>query len=236
MTPVTQTCRDVSQLSPQAQTAIRAFFYECSRQGINVFVTETYRSQARQNYLYEQGRTRLYDATGKKLKVVTWTKSSRHTSRLAWDIAHVTTNPEDLYNIGVLTKAGAIARKLGITWGGDWKSNIDRPHFEVTSGWRLPAGYDSKVIAGVKVPSTSAGKVALTVSDGKNEEAKVMATSNVWNPQSPSMKTAAQAYLTQACKDGIINDTHAKAVSDGTMTTDRLLGLFMTVEQRRQTK
>ena len=227
MTPVTQTCRDVSQLSSLAQTAIRAFFYECARAGINVFVTETYRSQARQNYLYEQGRSR----SG---AVVTWTKTSRHTSKLAWDIA--VCPPASLYDTATLNKAGAIARKLGITWGGDWAKNIDRPHFEINANWRLPSGYDPKVIAGVKVPSTSAGKVALTVADGKNEEAKVLATSNVWNPQSPSMKTAAQAYLTQACKDGIINDTHAKAVADGTMTTDRLLGLFMTVEQRRQTK
>src|SRR5690606_13739924 len=127
MTPVTQTCRDVSELAPNAQLAIRAFFYECHKAGINVFVTETYRSQARQYYVYEQGRTRLYDAKGNKLPIVTWTKSSRHTSRLAWDIA--VCPPKSLYDVATLNKAGAIARKLGITWGGDWAKNIDRPHF-----------------------------------------------------------------------------------------------------------
>ena len=106
MTSVTQTCRDVAELNPLAQTAIRVFFYECHKAGLGVFVTETYRSQARQNYLYEQGRTR----SG---QIVTWTKSSRHTSRMAWDIAACP--PKSLYEATTLDKAGAIARKLGIT-------------------------------------------------------------------------------------------------------------------------
>ncbi|CAM5566737.1 putative protein OS=Lysinibacillus sphaericus OX=1421 GN=LS41612_07820 PE=4 SV=1 [Lysinibacillus sphaericus] len=45
-----------------------------------MFITETYRSQARQHYLYTQGRTRPG-------KVVTWTLNSNHKSSLAWDIA-----------------------------------------------------------------------------------------------------------------------------------------------------
>jgi len=37
-----------------------------------------------------------------------------------------------------MDKAGAIARKLGITWGGDWKTFVDRPHFEVKTNWKAP--------------------------------------------------------------------------------------------------
>lgn len=222
MTPVTQTCRDVSELAPNAQLAIRAFFYECSKSGINVFVTETYRSQGRQNYLYEQGRSRSGS-------VVTWTKSSRHTSRLAWDIA--VCPPNSLYDVATLVRAGAIARKLGITWGGDWKSNIDRPHFEVSAKWTLPKSYDINVIKGVKVPSTSAGKVVLTVADEKNEEVKAM--SNVWNPGSSAVKTETVEYLKQAVKDGYIKQTHVDDVESGKMTTDRLIGLFATIMHRR---
>src|SRR5690606_18759879 len=222
MTPVTQTCRDVSELAPNAQLAIRAFFYECSKVGINVFVTETYRSQGRQNYLYEQGRSRSGS-------VVTWTRSSRHTSRLAWDIA--VCPPNSLYDVATLVRAGAIARKLGITWGGDWKSNIDRPHFEVNAKWTLPKSYDISVIKGVKVPSTSAGKVVLTVADEKNEEVKAM--TNVWNPGSSAVKTETVEYLKQAVKDGYIKQTHVDDVENGKMTTDRLIGLFATIMHRR---
>lgn len=219
---VTQTCRDVAELAPVAQTAIRLFFQECAKAGINVFVTETYRSQARQDYLYAQGRTR----SG---QIVTWTRSSRHSSRLAWDIA--VCSPTPLYDTATLNKAGAIARKLGITWGGDWSGSIDRPHFEVKSTWKIPKGY---TLGNVIVPSTSTGKVVFTVDDDKNEEANELA--KTWNPQSPAMKTAAVEYLEKAAKDGIINNAHVNDLVSGSMTTDRLLGLFITIEERRQRK
>ncbi len=127
---VTTTCRDLAELLPVAQTPCRLLFQECYKAGIhNIFVTETYRSQARQNYLYAQGRTRPG-------KIVTWTLKSNHTSRLAWDIA--VAPPKPLYDVDTLTKVGAIARKLGITWGGDWARRIDRPHFEVKRNWKMP--------------------------------------------------------------------------------------------------
>ncbi|MGE7129560.1 M15 family metallopeptidase [Lysinibacillus xylanilyticus] len=78
----------------------------------------------RQKYLYEQGRTQPG-------QIVTWTLSSNHKSRLAWDVA--VGPPQSLYDVATLSRIGAIARKLGITWGGDWVGSIDRPHFEVKS-------------------------------------------------------------------------------------------------------
>lgn len=152
MTSVTTTCRDISELLPVAQTACRLLFQECYKAGIrDIFITETYRSQARQNYLYEQGRTRPG-------QIVTWTKSSRHTSRLAWDIA--VAPPKSLYDVATLSKVGAIARKLCITWGGDWPANnIDRPHFEVSKSWTIPRGY--KLEGEVIIPTNSNTKVNL---------------------------------------------------------------------------
>lgn len=79
LSDVTTACRDLNQLSAQAQKACVLFLEECKKKGLNVLITETYRSQERQNWLYEQGRSRAG-------KVVTWTKNSRHTSRRAWDI------------------------------------------------------------------------------------------------------------------------------------------------------
>ena len=123
---VTKTCRDISELTPNAQKACNLFMAECKKQGLNVLITETYRSQERQDYLYAQGRTR-------KGNKVTWTRYSRHTSRRAWDICknlkgHEYTDTE------FFNKCGEIARSLGITWGGDW-STPDRPHFEVSEVW-----------------------------------------------------------------------------------------------------
>ncbi|MFJ7183804.1 M15 family metallopeptidase [Lysinibacillus xylanilyticus] len=56
-------------------------------------------------------------------QIVTWTLSSNHSSRLAWDVA--VGPPQTLYYVTTLNRIGAIARKLGITWGGDWIGNID---------------------------------------------------------------------------------------------------------------
>ncbi|MEH6941541.1 M15 family metallopeptidase [Bacillus sp. JJ722] len=128
---VTKTCRDVNELKPVAKQACLLFLEECKKAGLDVFITETYRSQARQNYLYEQGRTR----PGQK---VTWTRSSNHTGRMAWDIA--VNPPKNLYDATTLKKAGAIAKRLGITWGGDWDTP-DMPHFQASSSWKVPSNY-----------------------------------------------------------------------------------------------
>ncbi|MFD4706107.1 peptidoglycan-binding protein [Gottfriedia sp. NPDC058432] len=128
MTDVTKTCRDINELLPAAQKALKLFLDECKKANLDVFITETYRPQERQDYLYSYGRTR----EGEK---VTWTRSSNHTGRLAWDIA--VNKPKDLYDSSTLKKAGEIAKKLGITWGGTWKQP-DNPHFEVKKDWVAP--------------------------------------------------------------------------------------------------
>lgn len=116
-------CRDINELNPIAQKACRLFLQACEKNGIKIFITETYRSQERQNYLYEQGRSR-------EGNIVTWTKKSNHTGRMAWDIACYP--PNNLYDSKTLRKAGEIATSMGITWGGTWNTP-DKPHFEVTA-------------------------------------------------------------------------------------------------------
>lgn len=119
-------CRDISELMPDAQRACRLFISECERQGLKVLVTETYRSQQRQDFLYAQGRT----TKGQK---VTWTKNSRHTSRRAWDICQ-NVKGQEYANTTFFKRCGEIAKSLGIIWGGDW-STPDMPHFEIPENW-----------------------------------------------------------------------------------------------------
>lgn len=124
-------CKDISALTPTAQKACLAFMDECGRCGLPVRITETYRSQERQNELYAQGRT-------KSGQIVTWTKKSRHTSRRAWDIVKVKSNGNiDYSDTGFFKKCGEVAASLGITWGGKWKTP-DMPHFEIDEGWQMP--------------------------------------------------------------------------------------------------
>lgn len=119
-------CRDIKELTKNAQKACELFLEECKSQGLNVLITETYRSQKRQNELYAQGRM----TSGKK---VTWTKNSRHTSRRAWDICQ-NVKGQEYANTTFFRRCGEIARSLGITWGGDWNTP-DMPHFEISANW-----------------------------------------------------------------------------------------------------
>lgn len=222
---VTQTCRDIDELLPVAQKAIRLFFQECYRAGIAIFVTETYRSQERQKYLYAQGRTRPGN-------IVTWTLDSYHKNRLAWDIAASTLNGNtNIYNTTIIKKAGAIANKLGITWGGNWKNNLDYPHFEVSSNWSIPKGY--KLEGKVSIPTRSNVPITmvnsinqlprpeLNVDDNKLEE-EIKLTKYIPTLKdctAPTLRTRAIEDIRKALQAGIINGQHwLKAAEDGSLS------------------
>lgn len=151
---VNTSCRDPRELSKSGQMALALFLEECNKQGLQVLVTETYRSQERQNYLYEQGRSRPG-------KVVTWTKNSRHTSRRAWDICK-NVKGQEYSDASFFKNCGIIAKHLGIIWGGEWQPQ-DTPHFEISSTWGPPKKKDellqkavSKIIAsGININDTS---------------------------------------------------------------------------------
>ena len=133
---VTSACRDINSLQPLAKKACTLFLAACAERGIEIFLTECYRSQERQDYLYQQGRTRPG-------KIVTWTRNSNHKSGMAWDIACKA--PNDLYDKKILAKAGAVAKELGIEWGGTWKQQ-DTPHFQISNEWKEPAKKDDDLI------------------------------------------------------------------------------------------
>ncbi|MCM0624527.1 M15 family metallopeptidase [Lysinibacillus sp. OL1_EC] len=217
-TSVTTTCRDLSELTAAAQTACRLLFQECYKAGIDfVFITETYRSQARQNYLYEQGRTRPG-------QVVTWTRNSNHTSRRAWDIA--VAPPRNLYDISTLSKVGAIAKKLGIEWGGYWQAgNYDAPHFEIPSNWTMPKEY--KLEGQVIVPSNSKLKVQLFVEDKpKEKDDDVMKFTN------PTTENAVRDYIKQSVDKKLVDKSWLEKFDNGTMTSGDFEGLKIIISQR----
>lgn len=146
MSDVARSNRDINSLTPIAQKAAKIFLDTCKRENIDIFVTEYYRSQERQDYLYCQGRTvsdcvkvgisksfaEKYCRAGNQ---VTWTRNSNHMGGYAWDIA--VNPPHDLYDSKIISKAGEIAKDLGIEWGGTWKEK-DTPHFQINKNWKPP--------------------------------------------------------------------------------------------------
>lgn len=221
MTSVTTTCRDLAELLPAAQTACRLLFQECYKAGIvDIFITETYRSQARQNYLYAQGRSRPG-------QIVTWTLNSNHSGRLAWDIA--VAPPKNLYDITTLSKVGAIAKKIGIEWGGYWPANrYDAPHFEIKPSWKVPAGY--KLEGQVIVPTSSSVKVQLinknsTPTQNEKDDDKMQFTN-------PTTKAAVRDLIKQAVDKKLIDKQWLDKFDAGTLTGGDYEGLKIIIAQR----
>ena len=105
----------------------------------------TLRTDAEQNALYAQGRSKLYDAKGKRLGIVTNAKAgqSTHNYGLAFDIVLLLNNAKqaswdvktDFDGDGKADwlEVVEIFKHHGWTLGGDWKFK-DMPHFEKTFG------------------------------------------------------------------------------------------------------
>lgn len=129
----------------------------------------TLRTFAEQDALFAQGRTRLFDNSGKRLGVVTKAKGGQsiHNYGLALDIVLVKdTNGDGTFDAASwetnvdFDKDGKpdwmevvnILKKHGWVWGGDWKSFKDAPHFEKTFGhtWKtlLPKHQSKDFIPG----------------------------------------------------------------------------------------
>ena len=115
---------DVNNLVPKLKTLMNKFLVECKKQGIDLIVTQGFRSTLEQNALYAQGRT----MPG---KIVTNAKGgqSAHNFGKAFDICFLV-NKKASY-VGDWVKVGAIGELCGLTWGGRWKSFPDKPHFEI---------------------------------------------------------------------------------------------------------
>lgn len=145
---VTTTDRNIDSLAANTQVACRLFMEKCKEEGLKVLITETRRTQDRQNYLYCQGRT-VAQATAKGInkefatkycnpnaKQVTWTLTSNHRDGYAWDVCK-NIKGQEYSDTAFFKKCGSIAKDLGITWGGTW-STPDTPHFEISKSWTAP--------------------------------------------------------------------------------------------------
>jgi peptidoglycan L-alanyl-D-glutamate endopeptidase CwlK len=118
--------RDVKLLHPELQIIHDQWLAECRRQGLNVLVTQTWRTKAEQDALYAQGRTT-------KGNIVTNCKypNSPHCWGVAFDFCRNVKGKEYDDSDDFFRKVGEIGKKLGLTWGGDFKSFVDKPHLEM---------------------------------------------------------------------------------------------------------
>lgn len=111
----------LNQLKPEAKEVFTQFLQE-ARETFpkqKIIVAEVYRTQARQDKLFEKGSS------------TTMVRVSMHTKRLAADIYFVKNGKILPYEKAPYLILGRIAERLGLTWGGRWKVPFDPGHYEL---------------------------------------------------------------------------------------------------------
>ncbi|MFC4307074.1 M15 family metallopeptidase [Cohnella boryungensis] len=109
--------------------------------GIDVLITDDFRSSEEQDALYRQGRS-------KEGPIVTQVKGggSYHNYGLAIDFALRTSDGDVLWDIEYdgngngkadWMEVVSLAKKLGFTWGGDWEGFPDYPHLQMDFGYSI---------------------------------------------------------------------------------------------------
>lgn len=119
---------DTKNLHPIVKDLMEKFITEAKAKGINLMITQAYRSKAEQDALYAQGRTT-------KGKIVTNARGgySNHNYGLAFDFVPLVGNKAVWDSHSPLWgKLGEIGESLGLSWGGRWRPFVDLPHLEKT--------------------------------------------------------------------------------------------------------
>lgn len=120
--------RDITQCYPELQEKAKTLVSKCKEQGLTIGIGECFRTVAEQDALYAQGRT----TSG---NIVTNAKGGDYSSHHQWGTAF------DIYrndgrgayndNDGFFAKVGKIGVSIGLEWGGNWTSPVDKPHFQL---------------------------------------------------------------------------------------------------------
>jgi peptidoglycan L-alanyl-D-glutamate endopeptidase CwlK len=130
--PDPRSARNIATLEPTTAKLATELLRRLAAEGYNFKVTSGTRTFAEQAALYAQGRT----APGKR---VTNARPgySWHNFGLAFDVTLFQGEKNPVWDHPAYAIAGQIGKDLGLRWGGDFKSIIDRPHFERPIGLSL---------------------------------------------------------------------------------------------------
>ena len=120
--------RDISLCHPELQQKAEKLVSACRGHGLLIGIGECFRTVAEQDALYAKGRT-------EPGSIVTNAKGSSYSSHHQWGTAFdiYRNDGEGAYNDsdGFFSKVGAIGVKIGLEWGGNWRSPVDKPHFQL---------------------------------------------------------------------------------------------------------
>lgn len=123
--------KTIATLLPPVQPYARALVHKAASVGITVKVISGLRTYAEQDALYAQGRT----APG---PIVTKARGgySNHNFGIAFDIG-VFEGTRYLPESPKYKAVGALGVDLGLEWGGNWKTLVDQPHYQLRPDWAV---------------------------------------------------------------------------------------------------
>lgn len=135
--------REISLLRPDVERNCRKWIERCKAAGLNVLITSTVRDREYQAYLYAQGRTR----PGSIITNAKTPTFHADTAGLAFDFCK-NVKGHEYDDADFFKKAAMIAKEMGFSWGGDWKSFVDKPHIQ----WDNQGAWTGSMILAGKMP------------------------------------------------------------------------------------
>lgn len=131
----------ITELHPIVYAKQTELIAEAKKAGINILITDGFRSTEEQNVIYARGRT-------EEGQIVTQVQGghSYHNYGLAIDFALRTTKGKVVWDMKYDGNGNGksdwievveIAKRLGFTWGGDWDNFPDYPHLQMDFGYSI---------------------------------------------------------------------------------------------------
>ena len=130
--------RDIADLRADVRANCIIFIDLCKQAGLPVLITETVRDDEYQRYLA---------ANGYASKKATRPTFHGVKAGLAFDICK-NVKGHEYDDLSFFDKCGQIAKQVGFSWGGDWKSFPDKPHIQ----WDAHGKYNGSMILAGKYP------------------------------------------------------------------------------------
>ena len=119
----------ISTLLPDVQPYARALVQKAALTGITIRIISGTRTWEEQNALYARGRTlpgpKVTNARG---------GYSNHNFCIAFDVG-VFSGQRYLAESTHYKVVGGLGMDLGLEWGGNWKTMVDQPHFQLRPAW-----------------------------------------------------------------------------------------------------
>jgi len=121
--------KNIATLVEQVRPYAVALIQKAASNGITIKIISGLRTYAEQDALFAQGRTAPGD-------IVTKAKGgfSNHNFGIAFDVGVFESN-KYLGDSLKYKAVGVLGTDLGLEWGGNWKTIVDQPHFQLRPGW-----------------------------------------------------------------------------------------------------